>query len=341
VATYTYPSAAELREIEQDLIPTLTQDDPIFQFFPFEEVNADVLLWEQRDNYRGLQQIRGMNGEPTYVKPVGLKRYRMVPGVYGEFMDCDEEEMTRRAAPGSFTDFITIDDLVMERQQQLLLRRVQRVKLIAWTLIATGTFSVSAIAPTPAIVMQTDTYTLQTFTASPVWATSATATPLADFRAVQLLARGHSVDFGQAAVAYMNQATFNSFISNTNTSDLFGRRTAGLGTFNNITQTNELLAGDNLPRIVVYDGGYLDNSGTFQLFIPNNKVVVVGKRPAGQPVGAYRFTRNVNNLETGVGPYTRVVDHGPLKIPRKIEVHDGHNGGPVLYFPSAVVVMTV
>jgi hypothetical protein len=27
--------------------------------------------------------------------------------------------------------------------------------------------------------------------------------------------------------------------------------------------------------------------------------------------------------------------------PKQVEVHDGHNGGPVIYYPSAVLVMTV
>jgi hypothetical protein len=33
---------------------------------------------------------------------------------------------------------------------------------------------------------------------------------------------------------------------------------------------------------------------------------------------------------------------GPGKqIPRVIEVHDGHNGGPVIYFGSGLVILTV
>jgi hypothetical protein len=77
------------------------------------------------------------------------------------------------------------------------------------------------------------------------------------------------------------------------------------------------------------------------LFIPNNKVVVVGTRPAGQRVGEYRITRNANNPDLGPGPYMKVVDNGEDKVPREIDVHDGHNGGPVLYYPGAIVVMSV
>jgi hypothetical protein len=96
-----------------------------------------------------------------------------------------------------------------------------------------------------------------------------------------------------------------------------------------------------LPKIVIYDEGYIDESNTFQLFVPNNKVVVIGKRPAGQTVGEYIFTFNANNPGGTPGPYMKIIDRGEETVPRKIEVHDGHNGGPALYFPGSIVVMTV
>jgi hypothetical protein len=139
----------------------------------------------------------------------------------------------------------------------------------------------------------------------------------------------------------MNRATFNNLRSNANSTDLYGRRTQGLGTFNNLQGINQLLTGDDLPQIVVYDQGYLDEFNNFVPFIPVNKVIVVGKRPAGQPIAEYRMTRNANNPDLAPGPYMRVIDTGEIVIPRSIEVHDGHNGGPVIYFPSAVVVMSV
>jgi hypothetical protein len=36
----------------------------------------------------------------------------------------------------------------------------------------------------------------------------------------------------------------------------------------------------------------------------------------------------------------KVVDDAN-RVPRTIEVHDGHNGGIAFFWPSAVVVMTV
>lgn len=335
--SYAYPSAQVLSTIEQNLMPDLVADDPVFEIMPIDTQDASLLKWQQQDDYIGLQQLRGLNGTPPRVSRLGINEFQMKPGVYGEYMSIDEAEMTERAKFGSLTDVIDIGDLVAQAQQQLLHRRLTRIKYIGWTLLTTGTFSVSTLDG----VTHTDSYTMQTYSASPAWSSASTAVPLADFRAVQLLSLGYSVDFGQKATAYMNRVTWNYFIKNTNAADLYGRRTAGLGTYENVGDVNKLLAGDDLPQIVIYDKAYKDASGTATRYIPNNTVVVVGQRPGGRNIGNYTMTRNMNTTDGAAGPYTKVIDNGDRAVPREIAVHDGHNGGPRLYFPSAVVVMSV
>jgi hypothetical protein len=343
MSTFTYPSSRELREIAQEKMPRLIQDRLGFQLFPMTEADAYLVSWEQKDNYAGLQQLRGLNGEPSRVKHVGAKRYDIQPGVYGEFKFIDELQLTMRRQWGTFGTPIDISDLVMEAQDHLLERRLDRIELIIWTLLATGTFSVAL--PYGAGIAHTDTYTLQTYAAGVAWSTFATATPILDFRTVRLLGRGKGVTFDANARAYMNSGTANNLLQNANANDLFGRRHTGLQTLNNMKDINALLMNDNLPQIVEYDQGYLDDNGTFQLYIPNNKVIVVGARPAGQLIGEYKFTRNVNNPDMSPGAYMAVIDRGAegsgRQVPRTIEVHDGHNGGPAIYYPGSIVVMTV
>jgi hypothetical protein len=338
MAAYAFPTSAELQQIAQDKLPNLTQNRPIFDIFPMRAVNDALLIWEQLDNFKGLQAVRGLNGQPPRVQPVGLKQYQMQPGVYGEFVPIDELQMVVRRAPGSFATTVDLTDMVLEKQDQLLGRRLDRIEQIGWTLLATGVFSVAA---SHGSILHTDQFPVQTYTAVNAWSNFAASAPLADLSAVQLLSRGHSVDFGARAVAYMNRGTFNNLRSNTNPSDIYGRRSAGLGTYNNLQGINQLLTGDDLPGVVVYDLGYFNEAGTFVPYIPANTVIVVGIRPAGQTVGEYRMTRNANNPDMAPGPYMRVIDLGEMQVPRNIEVHDGHSGGPVLYYPSAIVVMNV
>lgn len=333
------PSAAELRLVAQQLVPTLTLQDPIFQHFPITEEDADILMWEQEGFYTGVQGVRGLNGQPGRVKTAGLNRYLAEPGVYGEFMLLEERDLTKRRQYGTFGTVIDASDLVINRQKQLLTRRISRIRQIAWTLAATGQYSVAQTIGGQTFIMATDSYTFQTFAASPSWSTFATATPLADFRAVKLLQRGYSVSFGRQAKAYMNQTTFNNLIKNTNNADLFGRRTTGLATIENVNQLNALVAGDDLPTVVIHDDNYRDDTTAVQMFVPNNTVVVIGKRTLGDPVGEYRMTRNASNPGMAPGPYMAVKDN--QDTPRQIKVHDGHNGGPVVFQPAAIVIMSV
>jgi hypothetical protein len=338
---FVFPTSAELRQIAQDKLPRLERDRPIFQILPTEESDAELLMWDQYDNYTGLQQLRGLGGAPNKVTRVGAKRYITEPGVYGEFITIDEVEMTRRRKIGSFNEPADISELVMQAQDQLLQRRLDRIEYIGWNVLL-GTFSVSGSNG----VVHTDTYTVQTYNAS-TWGTAETATPLADFRAVWLKTEGHSVDFGSGAKAYMNKVTANKLLANLNDGDLYGKRTSGLANLLSMSEIEMLMGKEGLPMPAIYHGGYLDDNGVFQKFIPDDRVIVVGNRPSGQVVGNYRYTRNVNNPGMAPGPYMAVIDNGAdgagaaKRIPRTVEVHDGHNGGPVLFFPSAIVVMDV
>lgn len=337
VMDVTYPSSIDLSQIAQDLMPNMVTDRVAFDILPIITRDAALIRWEQKDNFTGLQQVRGLGGAPTRVKKIGASAFQMTPGHYGEFENIDETELELRRTLGQFQTPIDLSDLVGEKQVHLLGRQYDRIELSIWTLLSAGVFSVAD--PTTGAILHTDQYPVQVFTAGTTWATSATATPLSDLSAVQLLSRGHSVNFGAQAKAYMNRTTFNNLRSNGNAVDLYGRRVAGLATVNNLKDINQILTNDDLPTVVIYDGFYLDDTGAVQLFIPNGKVIVVGVRPAGQTIGNYVMTRNVNTPDMSPGQYSFVDDN--KKAPRSIDVHQGHNGGPIIEFPSAVVTMNV
>lgn len=333
-----YPTGAELKEIGQIKMPNLMQDRAIFDILPMVEVDQAFLMWEQMDNFVGLMQVRGYNGQPGRVKKTGANRYLVEPGVYGEFEYIDEKELTLRRQYGTFNQPIDVSDLTVIAQNKIRNRLIDRMEWIGWTLLATGTFSVPA--PTGGIA-HTDSFTLTQFTSAVPWATAATATPLADLRAVQLLSRGISVNLGGAAKAYANTVTVNKMLSNINNADLYGRRVTGLATANNLAGVNSLYTGDNLPTLVQYDNGYLDDLGVFHPFIPDNTVIVVGQRPGGQNVGDFAMTRNATNPGMAPGIYSMIVDNAADGPPRSLQVHEGFNGGPRIYYPSSVVVMHV
>jgi hypothetical protein len=340
--TYSFQTNAALTQISQNLIQAATLDDPIFRIFPIRQRNASRLRWSIKDNYKGLMKLRGLGGEPTSVQRVATNVFEDIPGVYGEFMTVDEIEMTNRASgvPADITIPVAVDDLVNESQEQLTLRQVQRMKQICWTLAITGTFSVAL--PTGGIG-HTGTYTQQAVTVSPLWSTTATATPLKNLRDLQpTYGFGTSTMFNGMGQAWMNSATLNYALGNTNAADFGGKKTAGGGSFNGMAGLNQVLLDQGTPQINIWDDGYIDDTGTFQLYIPTGKVLVVGKRPDGETPGEFQMTRNMVNQSTA--PYSFVDDRtkGPKQaVPPRLDIHQGFSGGPVVERGTQLVVMTV
>jgi hypothetical protein len=331
--------------IEQEKMPRMMQGRAAFDFFALTTKDAPVVTWEQRDSYTGLQQLRGLGGKPNHVQAVAGKRYSYIPGTYGEFRNLDETEMTLRRQWGTFGTPIKLDDLVMEASEMMQQRFLDRVESTIWAVLG-GTFQILGQAGQ---IMHEDGFNNQIYTAIIEWLNPATATPLQNYRDIQLLSRGQSVSFGADAKSYMNRRTFNYLIANTNAADLYGKRTQGLATVMTLDQVNAVLAGEGLPMIVIYDQGYLMDPATgqavsralFTPFIPDNVVYVIGTRPGGAKVGEYIMTRNVNNPDMSPGQYTKVIDLGENQVPRSVEVHNGHNGGPTILYPGAVVKMNV
>jgi hypothetical protein len=113
MVNYQYPTTRELREINPEKIQNLTRDRPTFQIFPITDSQYWTLEWKQKDNWRGLQQLRGLNGEPSKVSMVGERAFSAEPGVYGEYMTVDEKMMTLRARDVPSGEPVNIDDLVL------------------------------------------------------------------------------------------------------------------------------------------------------------------------------------------------------------------------------------
>ena len=92
----------------------------------------------------------------------------------------------------------------------------------------------------------------------------------------------------------------------------------------------------------MYDAGYYTDppSGapTFTRFITNGKMILVGVRTDGEPFGEYRLTRTAQNPEGAPGEWYSVEDLRQ-KEPFSVILRQGHNGGPVPYYPEALAVI--
>jgi hypothetical protein len=217
-------------------------------------------------------------------------------------------------------------------------RETDLLEWMGWALLLNGTFTL--LGPTGAKFAAT--FPIQTATLSD-WSVHNTATPLGDLLGITLLARGKSVSFGAGAQLFENAVSVNHIILNNNTADIGGMRAslggiARTGTPITLEDANKLFTAQTVATVINYDEGYLrESDGAFTIWIPDDQGVLVGRRANGEPVGEYHMVRNINNANAAPGRYTKVIDTVDREIPRTISVHQGHNGGHVVYYPSAII----
>lgn len=339
--TFIYQTNAEITEIMQSELPKLRKDSPVFDIMPAVSKDVTTLIWEQKSNYFGLMQVRGLNGAPPRVLNVGFKQFFATPSYYGEEMPIDETEMMERRKAGTFGDRMDVQSMVTERANYMLHRQLHLEEFLSWQLLLNGFYQI--LNPITQAIEAQDSYTQRIATASLPWiANPTTSTPLADIRALKPLHRGYSLDFGQSADLYMNQTQFNGMVANRNSSDLYGQRTGGLFAAGiesglNLGQINSILLGEGLPQIKIYDQTYYDANNAVQLWIPDGKVLLVGKRSDGSRLAQYVYTSNRANAGMAPGPAYKVWET-PGAIP-DVMVYRGFNGVHQMFFPEGFVLL--
>ena len=361
MATFAMPTFATLKAVEQKLLPQLTLDDYIFDHFVTRNVEGSKLIWRQLGDFIGMQGARGAGGQFNVVEPVETNQFVFDPGFYGDASIIDEATLTHLSKIDSFSEPRPLMDIVSERVNQLLNRRINRITQTMWTLLSTGKFEAKDRDGT---IKATAKYsTFQSYTPTVPWSTVATATPYADITKIRTFTKGTSVSFGRGAKMYINPNTAEWLLTNKNANDLLGRRTNYGATFNSIGAINDMFKSqsglEDLPEIILHDAsyksdgtdGYAKNEKVWR--VPDNKAIVIGRRTNNAPLGEYQFTRNAQLDDFSPSDqklamsqdvhqtYMYVRDSLPFSTPRRIEVEDGHNGGPVVFYPEAVLIMNV
>lgn len=335
----SYPTNAELMQLQRDLMPRYMEGRLGLDIMPFRNSDADRIIYNQPDIFRGLQAWRGL-GKPARqtkdrLNPFG-RNCEALPGYWGEFDTIDEELLTRGVQPATCSTPLDLTEHMTNLTLRLLERRLNRIEFLIWQALAFGRYEAQNSLGQ---IVHEQSYNVTTISSAIPWSTYATATPLNDFRMIQLLSRGTSASFGVTATAYMNRITANCLFRNTNPNDVGKAGLTACCTFMGPDIVNQQFAAQGLPQIVIYDEGYVADDATFYPYIPNGRVVVVGTRPGNERIGNYVFTRNAVGAAVSSGPWVKVVDNADRAVPRRIEVFDGHNGGPAIWYPRAIVVL--
>ena len=350
--SFLYASSRELSEILPIKYDVLTLDDPAFEMFPIDSVNADKVEWDQLDSTRGLLNAATAGGPYGVVPRKGITRFEARTGYYRSKLLMDEEMLTKAAEIATWGDAIDITKLQAQDQDQLLTIACQRIKTVIWSIMTTGAYS---CLDANGLLAISDTAALTPFTTAVAWSSLTTATPLFDLRQLKLRHLGQSATFGRGAKLYLNSVDVNSLLSNANLNDLGAKLRLWLGGASpgsqpfTLADVNSYLMASDLIEIVEWDDNYLDANGVATRYIATGFGVAVGKRLRGEPVGKFLMTRNPelmmaggangtpNGRSMGGALSNLYYDFEFMHKPLLGESAMSFNGGPAIYFPGAVV----
>lgn len=340
VAGCIYPTNAEFRMLQQELMPRYTENRLGFQLMPFAESEFATIYFDRPDIFKGMQQWRGLKQGSKFVNegranPYG-QRCEVQPGYWGEFDRVEEDLLTRGAQFGTASSVFDLTEHMVRMDRNLLERQYNRIEFNIWRSLVFGEYV--AYNMSGQVVFQAQ-YDIRTISPRIPWSDRDRSTPLRDFRFVRKFGRGTSADFGRGARYIMNQSTADCLFSNQNRNDIGKAGLSACCTFMGPDVVNAQFAAQGLGTVEVYDEGWVDEQRNFNLYIPDGYVVIVGARPGGTPVGHYWYTRNAVGCGITTGPWQKVVDTCEREVPREISVHRGHNGGPAIEYPRSVVIL--
>lgn len=334
---YSFPESATIQALERERLPVLANNYAGNRILPISEQNAETVLWEIQDDITGMTFARGAEEPYPVVDQDGITRFYTKPGRFGESMQISEEKMERMRQIGTLGDVINVDSEIADMQQKLAIREQVLIEYLRWQLLV---FGVCRALKKDGGFIDVARFTPQVYNVSHDWRDPDNSTPLQDFRNVDQQYAGFGHSFGVGAIAWMNKRTGQGMLSNKNGSDLYGRRTQGLGSVLALKDANELFTGEGLANTTQYDENYLDAGRAVQRFIPDGYVVVTGYRAdVGVQCGDYIMTRNASN--PGGAPGIYAATGVAMRAPKLPYTERGHNGGLRIRYRRQVVVMKV
>lgn len=328
--------AVTVRRVAQRKLPRLMQNRLGLELLPIVKINANVITYEQLGVFRGLMAARHVSGPAGRARMPGGEAWSAPPGYYATTVVIDEQDMVNRRDPGSWTDWDTDAKQTALASDLITQQMLDRMEKNAFDLLFTGSYTVVDQAGTEAF---RDVYPVQQFTPGTAFNTLATSTPLAFVRdtIATLESQGVSVDFRNGTLL-CNRVTANVLVNNQNAADIGGKRLANGATANALDDVNNLLLANDLPTIQIYNEGYYPDSGPHQLFCPNGKINLLGKRTDGEPIGESNVTRAGQNDNAAPDWFLFVRDFRQ-EVPCRVEITGGFGGGPKVYHPEALAII--
>lgn len=247
---------------------------------------------------------------PIHQAPV-VKHMSFTNQEWREKAIIDREKIAKLRAPGNSLEQMWAEQYMIDMMIGLNLRLETRLEWMRWKPLS-GTLVIPATKNKPSIAIDYSVPNANKPTAATLWSDTVNADPLADIDAWKLLFRGT----GSRPVGILvNQKTDNYLKQNAKIRDLlknvYGR---------------DVIASDSLASVIkmqlgglsyeVYDGGYIDDSGVFQPFIPDNVCIMIGESMTGKMMDLVTSPDNYEDIfngQPGKFALSKMIDGDPVQ----------------------------
>jgi hypothetical protein len=339
--TLELQGAIKLKKLMQVYLPRALESREMLKVFPMIPDDSTKLVYERREVETGLQGARGLNGRTNPVRKTAVDQFEVDPGYYGDHYDIKEDELVNLREAGSWDNFESYTKQAARGTMHLTRRFLDRCEKNIADLAMSGKFEATDMQ---GIVKHRDVFNVPQVTPSTLFSDLDNATPLTFLRdLIPQIELGKSVSFMKGFM-WMSRPTANLILKNANANDISGRRSKYGSTINSIADLNDLLLENDLPIIKTYDKGYYSDppgsAPTFNRFLTNGKIVMVGVRDDGEQLGEYRLTRAAQSGSENASPgeWYQVEDRRK-QDPCQVILRAGHNGGPVCYYTEGFVTI--
>ena len=242
----------------------------------------------------GMTPPTGLNDpSPIHTPPV-VKHMNFTNQEWREKEVIDREKIATLRKPGNKLEQLWGEEYMIERLIRLNGRLETRFEWMRWKSLS-GSLVVPATKNKPAITIDYGVPAANKPTAATLWSNTAASDPLADIDEWILKFRGS----GARAVKIIANKKVDTYL----------KQNAKIRDLLKTTYGKDVLSADSLAFVIgqqlnglqyeVYDGGYIDDSGNFLPFIPDNAVIILGQGMTGTIMDLVTSPNNYEDIFTG------------------------------------------
>ena len=305
------------------------------QFCPVQNYWAKDIEFDVLEASTGMTKPHNVGTDPKVVTLAGQSRKRIGTGYWKETYRIGEDELLFARQAGTYNQRAGRDQ-VLQRSMEMDDRLETRLEWLRWQPMVSGQLAVDENGVKYTVDYGLPEGNKPTLQDNNRWSVKTGCDPLADITTWLKLFRGTG---SRGIEAYFNQTVAGYLAQSSAIRDLLkGTQYAKTLSSENIAEALTLL----FPKLkfTLYDEGYVDDSQTFQPFVPEDRFIIRGQGAANELMMDFASTISLHNgtLEKPMpGTFAVIEDESAKNKNPHVDITVGIYGLPRVFHPNWIV----